>query len=290
MTIFFPVIYLFAGWLIGKASWDVKSAASWLLTRFVIPVVIIFNISTRFSNMSAIIIVTALVMLAMLFGGRYLNRDPVMNLCFSYLNIGWLGLPVASALFGNDGAAIIIAAYVGSSLVGNSVGAGMLSGHKFSLIKLLQMPPVLALGVGVLLIPFSQEISMLFGSIYEVAKFLMSFLGMAVLGIWLSKTNMSINDLRLEVRPFLQRAGVMFVLITLLLLLANAVNQTLITNNAATLYLFCLLPPAANIIVLETHYLGTGRSARAITCGTCISIVAISFYAAAVLGWRAITL
>jgi hypothetical protein len=48
---------------------------------------------------------------------------------------------------------------------------------------------------------------------------------------------------------------------TLLLLIAGATGQTLVGKNPAVLYLFCLLPPAANIIVLETHYLGTGRSA-----------------------------
>ncbi len=286
MTIFFPVIYLFVGWLIGRGAWDVKSAASLLLTRLVIPAVIIFNISTRFGSMGTVIITTALTMLVMLTAGRYINRDPVMNLCFSYLNIGWLGLPVATALFGNDAATIIIAAYVGSSIVGNSVGAGMLSGNKFSLIKLLQTPPVVALVIGVLLIPFSQKITLWFDDIYEVAKFLMSFLGMVVLGIWLSKTRIILNDLRCEIRLFVQRACILFVLITLLLIIAHLAHQTLIMDNPATLYLFCLLPPAANIIVLETHYLGTGRSARPISCGTCISIVAIAFYAAVVLGYQ----
>ncbi|WP_234480085.1 hypothetical protein [Erwinia sp. S38] len=62
----------------------------------------------------------------------------------------------------------------------------------------------------------------------------------------------------------------------------NQHSIQILTDNAAKLYLFCLLPPAANIIVLETHYLGTGRSAKAISCGTCISIVAIAIYAAAI--------
>ncbi|EDT0101430.1 permease, partial [Salmonella enterica] len=111
-----------------------------------------------------------------------------MLLCFTYLNIGWLGLPVASSLFGNDAALIVIAAYVGSSVVGNSFGAGILASNKINLIKLLQTPPVLALFTGIFLIPFRQQVTHWFYDVYEVAKFLMSFLGMGVLGLWLSKT------------------------------------------------------------------------------------------------------
>ncbi|KHJ65242.1 permease [Pantoea rodasii] len=279
MTLFLPLIYLFVGWFVGKTVLDFKTAASWFLTRIVIPAVIMFNISTRYSNMSTIIIATAVCMLAMLTVCRLIRLDPVTSLCFSYLNIGWLGLPVASALFGDDAATIIIAAYVGSSIVGNSVGAAMLSGERFNLGKLIQTPPVLALIAGAALIPFSQEVTHWFTVLYDTAKFLMSFLGMAVLGIWLSKIKLSLNDLWLEIKPFLIKSTVMAILMTLLLGLANLVHFRLITDNPATMYLFCLLPPAANIIVLETHYLGTGESARTISCGTCVSIIAICLYA-----------
>ncbi|HHD7482060.1 TPA: permease [Klebsiella oxytoca] len=286
MTIFFPLIYLFAGWLVGKTAMDFKTAASWVLTRIAIPIVIMFNISSRFSSMSTIIIATAVCMLAMLVVSRQIMRDPVKSLCFSYLNIGWLGLPIASALFGNDASTIIIAAYVGSSIVGNSIGAGMLSGSRLNLLKLVRTPPVLALIAGAMLIPFSQDVTRWCTGLYDVSKFLMSFLGMAVLGIWLSKIKLSVRDLQQEIRSFLLKSGVTAMLITLLVVLANLLHFRLVADNPATLYLFCLLPPAANIIVLETHYLGTGESARPITCGTCVSIIAISLYAAVILGVR----
>ncbi len=108
--------------------------------------------------MGGIIIATALTMLVLLLVSRVFSRDPVVNLCFCYLNIGWLGLPVASALFGNDAAVIIIAAYVGSSILGNSVGTGMLSGNMFNLKKMAKTPPVLALILGIMLIPLHHKI------------------------------------------------------------------------------------------------------------------------------------
>ncbi|KQN46602.1 permease [Serratia sp. Leaf50] len=282
MTIFLPLGYLLVGWLIGQTSWDIKTLASTLLTRLFIPLVIVFNIATHFSSMSGIIIATALAMLILLGVSRLFTRDPVLNLCFCYLNIGWLGLPVATALFGNEAAVIIIAAYVGSSIMGNSVGAGMLSGNAFNLKKLIQTPPVIALAIGILLIPFSREVKSLGVEIYPFAKFMMSFLGMAILGIWLSKVKVRAVDFRRELKPFLLRSAVMAILVTLMWMFARYIHQTTVVNNAPTLYLLCLLPPAANIIVLETHYLGSGRSARPISCGTCISIVAIALYAGAI--------
>lgn len=286
MTIFIPFIYLLAGWLIGKTTWDFKTAASWVLTHVAIPVVIIFNISMRFGSMSPIMIATAIIMLVMLITYRSIFNDPIKALCFSYLNIGWLGLPVATALFGNEAATIVIAAYVGSSIVGNSIGAAMLSGQRFNLFKLIQTPPVLALIIGAALIPFSQHLSVWVDGLYEIAKFLMSFLGMAVLGIWLSKTDLTVKDLQQEIRPYMLKTGVIFILMLVVIELANMLDFRLVTENTATLYLLCLLPPAANIIVLETHYLGTGYSAKRITCGTCLSIIAMSIFAAAVAIFR----
>lgn len=286
MSILLPFFYLFIGWLLGKTTWNIKYPASWLLTKFIIPIVIIFNISTRFSSMGGIISVTAIIMLIMLVIARYISDDPVMILCFIYLNIGWLGLPVASSLFGNDAAIIVIAAYVGSSIVGNSAAAGMLSSNKSSSLKLLATPPVVALIIGIILIPYRQQINLWFDDIYRAAKLLMSFLGMGILGLWLAKTKINCGDLRLEMRYFIKRAIVVFLIITSLLLMAHIFNQSLLTDNPATLYLFCFLPPAANIIVLETHYLGSGRSARMISCGTCISIIAIVIYAILISGLR----
>ncbi|ROR11204.1 permease [Erwinia sp. JUb26] len=282
MTIFLPLIYLLAGYAMGHTRWDIKALASLLLTRLIIPLVIIYNVSSYFHAMSGIIVVTALLMLILLSIGRRLSRDPVQHLCFFYLNIGWLGLPIVSALFSAQAVVIVIAAYVGSSIFGNSIGAGMLSGAGLDLKGLLKTPPVLALGAGIALIPFGEQIAYFGEGLYDIAKSLMSVLGMAILGIWLGKVRVTAADFRNELRPFLLRGGVIFLLVSALLLCGHLFGVQILTDNAATLYLFCLLPPAANIIVLETHYLGTGRSAKAISCGTCISIVAIAIYAAAI--------
>lgn len=282
MTLFLPLIYLLCGLIAGKLTWDAKPLLSLLLTKFIIPVVIIYNIATNFSNMGVVLITTIVVMSIMLLTGKFLRINPVSTLCFSYLNIGWLGLPVAASLFGNQAAAIFISAYIGSSIVGNSLGAWLLTGIRFNIRKLIQMPPVIALIIGCMLLPLGKQIREL-DLIYSLAKFLMSFLGMAILGMWLTKSKITLTDIRNTIQTFLKKAAAYFCVLSVLLGLACLCRQNLILENTAALYLFCLLPPAANIIVLETHYLGTGYSVKPISCGTCISIIAIGIYALSIL-------
>ena len=282
MTLFLPLIYLLCGLIAGKLTWDAKPVLSLLLTKFIIPVVIIYNIATNFSNMGVVLITTIVVMSIMLLTGKFFRINPVNTLCFSYLNIGWLGLPIAASLFGNQAAAIFISAYIGSSIVGNSLGAWLLTGIRFNIRKLIQMPPVIALIIVCILLPLGKQIREL-DLIYSLAKFLMSFLGMAILGMWLTKSKITLTDIRNTIQTFLKKAAAYFCILSALLGLACLCQQNLILENSAALYLFCLLPPAANIIVLETHYLGTGYSIKPISCGTCISIIAIGIYTLSIL-------
>jgi predicted permease len=286
ISIFAPLIYFLIGLGLGKANFDIKGKASALLTKFVIPFVIIYNISTHRSGVFVIMLGTIAMMGLMVFLSRLFTRDPIQTLCFCYLNIGWLGLPIASTLFGNEAAMVIIAAYLGSSIFGNSIGVGLLTHGqdlKARLRKTLQAPPFLALLIGLACIPFGKHIEFYIRPEYEALKFLMSFLGMAILGIWLSTTTISYSDFKRAFLPFTARLFVTSILITLFILTCQHYAITLVIENKPALYLISFLPPAANIIVLETHYMKSGRSAAMIACGTCLSIIASGLYVGAVL-------
>jgi len=136
-----------------------------------------------------------------------------------------------------------------SSVFGNSVAAGMLSGEDFNAKKLLFFPAVLDTIFGVLLIPFSNVFKADFEDIYDITEFLMSFLGMIILELWLSKESVTINDFRDGLIPFLSRILVIIALVCLMLLFFLSENLDVLTESSATLYLICLPPPAANIVV-----------------------------------------
>lgn len=283
MLILLPLIYLLIGFIVGKSTYQLKDKTSYLLNRVVIPVVIIYNIATHQAGVFIIISASIMMMITMLLISRLFTKDPLVNLCFCYLNVGWLGLPIASTLFGNQAAMIFIAIYVGSSIFGNSLGAGLLSqtqGIKNKLINTLQSPPIIAFILGLLTIPIQQLITDYFHPVYEIFKFILSFLGMMILGMWLATTSISSQEIKAALRIFLLRAITIALFVTSCLLVSYYVYPiALIINNPLVLYLLCLLPPAANIIVLETYYAQSGRSASMIACGTLVSLLAIGCYA-----------
>jgi predicted permease len=287
LSMFSPIIYLFLGLVLGKFPIELKGKISAWLTKIVIPFVIIYNIATHKSGTFAIMLGIIVMMTIMLWLSRLFTKDVVQSLCFFYLNIGWLGLPIASTLFGDGAAMVIIAAYVGSSLFGNSVGVGLMAHDQDIQTRIkqtLKAPPVWALLVGLACIPFRESIEIL-KPVYDVMKFLMGFMGMVVLGIWLSLTKLKIADFKQALLPFFLRCVTIFLLVSIFIMICQYYDIRLVLENKPTLYLLCLLPPAANIIVLETHYMKSGRSASMIACGTCLSIFAIAIYVAAVMWW-----
>lgn len=279
--LFAPLLYLFIGLALGRLPLEIKGRASALLTQGVIPLVIIYNIATYRAGIFFIMLGMMLMMGGMVLLGRLLTRDPIQVLCLCYLNIGWLGLPVASTFFGHDAASVIIAAYIGSSLLGNSMGVALMTqshNRTARLRQTLRAPPVWSLVLGLLGIPFGAEIEAQAQPLYEVLKHAMGFLGMAILGIWLSETKLKAEDFSQAMWSGVARLIVVSVMVTGFIQMGQYAGIALVTENQPTLYLLGFLPPAANIIVLETHYLKSGRSAGMIASGTCLSILAISLY------------
>lgn len=285
-TIVFPVIYLLLGFAISKSGLErfvnIRWYASALLTRLCIPLVIIYNIAYHERGVFDIMIAMIAIMAIMLFICLKVTKDPIISMCFCYLNIGWLGLPVAISLFGDQAATVIIAAYVGSSIFGNSVGVGVLIGDSRilqSLIKTLRTPPVISLLIGLLLIPFGTSLKPYFTLPYEVAKITMSVLGMLILGLWMANSKISGRDFSGSMALTSLRIIVFSFLVSFLVIYGRYYGIELITSNYNAIYLIGLLPPAANIIVLETYYLKTGKSASFIATGTVLSIIFIACYA-----------
>lgn len=278
MATLLPFIYLLVGILIGKRQLNVKTFSSLVLTKIVIPLIIIWNISLHLEEMAWVIALTMVSMLAIFACRHWMGKDAIRSLCFCYLNIGWLGLPIAHALLGDEAARFVLAAYIGSSIVGNSIGANYLKKEAFSILKILSSPPVIALLIGCLLIPVGSDIEVYGYNVYVVSKFLMSFLGMMILGIWLSETSLKKSDVLAYTKSYAFRIVILSTVVLVVFGISQISNSEIVHQQLPWLFLICLLPPAANIIVLETSYLGTGTSAARISVETMVSIVVIAAY------------
>ena len=284
MALLFPVLSFICGLILAnsKFSATLKSWLSLLLARLFIPVVIIYNMVFYKSGSIALILFAFFSCFILFFIYLKLSKDRLASLCFSYTNMAWLGFPIAIAIFGIENSMAMIPLYIGVSIFGNSWAVTSVSSAPQSrlelLKKMLQSPPVIALMISGALRCFDVQHFQnddWVNWMYTAAKWSMSFAGMCVLGMWLRKTKVYLDDLVISSKLAVLKILCGVVLCTLAYLFLPVPH---IHEYIGVMFLLFCLPPAANIVALETHYQGTGISAQYIASGTIVSCVVCVIY------------
>ena len=282
MALILPLISFFIGYFGVNILKSVRPIFAALLAKIFIPLVIVYNM-VFYQSGSLWLIGLSLCSSVLFFSlFYYLKRDKLRALCFSYLNGAWLGFPFALAIFGPKASATIVAMYIGGSLFGNVSAVLAVSQTKqstaFIVKNMLTSPPVMALSIAGILSFWdfhAFEHTPLIQGVYALDKVLVTFSGMCILGMWLSAVRIGWADLKRSL-GFISLRGVLAVgLCALSYWILPIPHQTL---TYAVIFMFFLLPPAANIVALETHYQGTGVSAKYIASGTIASAIIISVY------------
>ena len=105
MGILLPLLYLSLG--IGLAlllpeRWGtrLKEDASTLITRWIIPTVIIYTVATSRPELFFVAASTMVLMALGVLGAGRITGDPVQKLAFVYLNAGLFGIPVVAGFWG----------------------------------------------------------------------------------------------------------------------------------------------------------------------------------------------
>ena len=93
--------------------------------------------------------------------------------------------------------------------------------------------------------------------------------------MWLQQTKVYKKDLLRSSRVAALKLSCGVVLCGLTYWLIPIAN---IEQYIGVMFLLFCLPPAANIVALETHYQGTGTSAKDIASGTIVSCVVVMLY------------
>lgn len=306
MGIILPLIYLGIGLglaLLLPERWStrLKEGASTLLTRWIIPAVIIYTVATSRPELFFVAASTmVLMLLGVLCAGR-ITGDPVQKLAFVYLNAGLFGIPVVAGFWGEEAVRVYIGAYIGNSIMGNILGTSLLRGdargdsgenssprtataasHLATVRRVLQglrtSPPVIAVVVGLLCLPAGPILSQYGAGFYRVLTWVFSFIGMIVLGMWLGAAKLHRADLTRAAGWALLRAGLVSVYSVGVLALARWAHDTAgvhfdqLLAHPQVLFILAVLPPAANIVILETHYRHEGTAAPVIAAGAVVSV------------------
>lgn len=303
MGIILPLIYLGLGLglsLLLPERWStrLKEDASTLLTRWIIPAVIIYTVATSRPELFFVAASTMVLMLLGVLGAGRITRDPVQKLAFVYLNAGLFGIPVVAGFWGEEAVRVYIGAYIGNSIMGNILGTSLLRGDASTgcsragesasrnrggtfrtvLRGLCTSPPVIAVVVGLFCLPAGPILSQHGAGFYRVLTWVFSFIGMIVLGMWLGAAKLHRADLTRAAGWALLRAVLVSVYSVGVLAFARWAHDTAgvhfdqLLAHPQVLFILAVLPPAANIVILETHYRHEGTAAPVIAAGAVVSV------------------
>lgn len=306
MGIILPLIYLAAGLTLALTLPEhrgtrLKEWASALLTRWIIPTVIIYTVATSRPELFFVAVSTMVMMLLGVLGAGRITRDPVQKLAFVYLNAGLFGIPVVAGVWGEEAVRVYIGAYIGNSIMGNILGTSLLRGDArgdcgenssprtvtaasrlATVRRVLQglrtSPPVIAVVLGLLCLPAGSFLSVHGAGFYRVLTWVFSFIGLIVLGMWLGAARLHRTDLARAAGWALLRVVLVSVYSIGVLALAHWAHDTAgvhfdqLLAHPQVLFILGVLPPAANIVILETHYRHEGTAAPVIAAGAVISV------------------
>ena len=284
MALLLPLFGFVCG--LGLASFSVsqqlKTIFASVLSRAFIPYVIIYNMVFYQAGSLSLMLFSFFTATFMFYFFRYLLKDQLRALCVSYLNLAWLGFPFALALFGPSISAAMVAMYIGGSIFGNIWAVlafdSNTQSYKGLIRKVALSPPVIALFIAglcrIIGVQYLENHHVLDG-LYWIAKVGMTFTGMCVLGIWLRRTRVGLADLFRSSKLYAIRILMGSVICGLSYYFLPIPNME---TAIGVMFLLFLLPPAVNIVALETYYLGTGKSTRYIAAGTIMSCVLVSCY------------
>ena len=302
MGMILPLLYLGVGFglaMLLPEHWGnrLKESASALLTRWIIPTVIVYIVATSRPELFFMAASTMVLMALLVRCAAFFTNDPVQRLALVYLNAGIFGIPVVASFWGEEAVRLYVGAYIGNSVMGNILGTSLMRRETNteeltnSRVKpaqkaavgavwrsLLTNRPIIAVAIGLICLPAGPLLNTHAAGIYRLITWVFSFVGLMVLGMWLSTARLHRTDLKQAVRWALLRVVLVSVYSVGVLTAARwmhtrtGMHLEQLMAHPQVLFVLGVLPPAANIVILETHYRHEGTAAPVIAAGAVVSV------------------
>ena len=274
-----------------------KESASALLTCWIIPTVIVYIVATSRPELFFMAASTMVLMALLVRCSGFFTNDPVQRLALVYLNAGIFGIPVVASFWGEEAVRLYVGAYIGNSVMGNILGTSLMrretntDGLTTSRTKptqkaavsavlrsLLTNRPIVAVAIGLICMPTGPFLNTHAAGIYRLITWVFSFVGLMVLGMWLSTARLHRTDLKQALGWAVLRVVLVSVYSVGILTAAywmhthTGVYLDQLRAHPQVLFILGVLPPAANIVILETHYRHEGTAAPVIAAGAVVSL------------------
>lgn len=307
MGMILPLLYLGVGFglaMLLPEHWGnrLKESASALLTRWIIPTVIVYIVATSRPELFFMAASTMVLMALLVRCAAFFTNDPVQRLALVYLNAGIFGIPVVASFWGEEAVRLYVGAYIGNSVMGNILGTSLMRREANTdglttsrskptrkavtrkaavgavLRSLLTNRPIIAVAIGLICLPVGPFLNTHAAGIYRLITWVFSFVGLMVLGMWLSTARLHRTDLTQALRWAVLRVVLVSVYSVGILTAAHwmhthtGVHLEQLLAHPQVLFILGVLPPAANIVILETHYRHEGTAAPVIAAGAVVSV------------------
>ena len=307
MGMILPLLYLGVGFglaMLLPEHWgnSLKESASALLTRWIIPTVIVYIVATSRPELFFMAVSTMVLMALLVRCAAFFTNDPVQRLALVYLNAGIFGIPVVASFWGEEAVRLYVGAYIGNSVMGNILGTSLMRREANTdglttsrskptrkavtrkaavgavLRSLLTNRPIIAVAIGLICLPAGPFLNTHAAGIYRLITWVFSFVGLMVLGMWLSTARLHRTDLTQALRWAVLRVVLVSVYSVGILTAAHwmhthtGVHLDQLLAHPQVLFILGVLPPAANIVILETHYRHEGTAAPIIASGAVVSL------------------
>lgn len=281
--------FIIAGYIASRWLGLKSKPISKILLYVLIPLVIFDNILkaelSQLAIVAAIIFLLALLMNGpALLAGRFVGKDmnqSLLSCSYSYFNVGWFGIPVVMALFGEEKMPLIISAYMGNVLYGDTVGYYLVSRSKDlpisdSVKNVLKIPAIYACIAAIIANLQGFKLPENLEPITKGASWTLSALGMLIIGITLTEVDFK----RVDYAKFGKLLGIRYVaaalLVGALVLLESAVISQLKSEEQNLLLLIASFPIAANLVVFATFLeTETENASLLVSLSSLISLVLV---------------
>ena len=292
-----PLYFIaFLGFIAGRLlKVDIKSITT--LTIYIIsPIVFVFAIAAIDFSLSALLapilvlfIATALSFLLLNPSKLFLNDDKTPYITAMSLgtnNWGYMGIPIAFALFSPEVAGAYVLIGFSFQLYENTLGVYYISRGKMSpkqsALNILKLPSFYAIFVGLTLSFFGFENPQIGEKFVELFKGAYTVLGMMIIGLGLSTLKRFTFDLKFITVSMIIRFMV-WPAVAVTLIALNQHFQVLDKLYHKPLILFSIMPMAANNIAFAAQFdMNPGKVSVAVLITTLFALIyipAIIFFA-----------
>nr|MBI1230529.1 hypothetical protein [Cytophagales bacterium] len=257
---FIGVGYFLEKWFKLKPTYISKP-----LIFLLLPVLVIYNVSEASTTKIVIIpIITFLIALTMnlpaLLAHKTIAKGENLNLLkssFTFFNVLFFGIPVVSALFGAGATSVLICVYLGTAIYGNIIGYFQVAKTKLStklaIKELLKIPYVYVFVAAIGIKVWGVKLPEAVGPSMDVVGWVVSALGMMIIGFHLTSLNVKNIDLRYYSKLLGFRTLAAMIVSALFIGGEYMIWKGLDTDDYLMLALVPFLPVASNISLFASY-------------------------------------